>query len=109
MVVPFGSHFHLLCSCFWPQFPHLFGSAELAVTSGSTLQSFCNQGYTVDIVQLFCMHVGAVHVDRLWCAYIRSYNQFPPDSESECMAAKYDRNCGSYFVTKPVLPTATIF
>ena len=28
------------------------------------------------MVQLFCMHVGAVRLDRLWCGYIRSYSQY---------------------------------
>ena len=51
-------------------FPRAFGGAELAITSDSTPQSSCIQ--SVGIVQLFCMHVGAVHLDHLWCGHIRT-------------------------------------
>ena len=76
-VVPF----HLLRGCFQLSFPRSFGGTELAITFGSTPQSSCIQG--VGLMQLFCMHVRAVHLDHRGVGIYVVIDNIPPDSESE--------------------------
>ena len=64
--VPFGSHFPILHGCFWPPFSRLFGSAELAVTSGSSPQSSCIQGCRYSATLLFACRGCTTRLPVVW-------------------------------------------